>query len=94
MSSHAEILVVARNLIAVADRVMEADDDDMPPPDYLDDRDIATMFVIQAAIGLAELLVTRDDLGDGLMSGRLALAVNNVGVTLLEQPVDPLAEGV
>ena len=81
-----DILAVARDLIAVADRVMSCDDDEAPAPDYFDERDIAAMFVIQAAIGLAEQMAKRDDLGLGLMSGRLALAVNNVGVSLLELP--------
>jgi hypothetical protein len=90
----ADILATARDLIAVADRVMSCDDDEAPAPDWFDDRDVAAMFVIQAAIGLAEQMASRPDLGLGLMSGRYALQVNNLGTVLLEQPVDPLAEGV
>ena len=90
----ADILATARDLIAVADRVMSCDDDEAPAPDWFDDRDVAAVFVIQAAIGLAEQMAKRPDLGLGLMSGRYALQVNNLGTVLLEQPVDPLAEGV
>lgn len=55
-------------------------------PDWLDDRDIAVMALVSIAQGLAELIESRDDFGDGFTSGRYVLAVSRDGMTLLEQP--------
>jgi hypothetical protein len=43
------------------------------------------MFLVSAAVGLAELLQQRDDLGSGLTSGRYHLVVDHTGTTLMER---------
>jgi hypothetical protein len=75
----------ARRLAEIAAAILAADD--MPAPDFLDDRDVAAMFIVSAAVGLAELLDVRDDLGDGLLSGRYQLVVDRTGTALMEREV-------
>jgi hypothetical protein len=71
------------DLLAIAAMIAAGE---MPvAPDWLDDRDIAAMFLVSAAVGLAELLQQRDDLGSGLTSGRYHLVVDHTGTTLMER---------
>ena len=73
----------AHQLLTVAASAI--DGSPTPAIDWLDDRDVVLMFLVSASLALVEGLGTRDDLGDGLMSGRLALVLDSNGARLAER---------
>lgn len=73
----------ARRLATAAAMLLSPEE--TPRPDWLDDGDVTATLIAAFSISLAELLDSRDDLADGIVSGRYTLAVNNKGTALLEQ---------
>jgi hypothetical protein len=78
-----EHLALAQQLLAIAAGAMA--DPESPGVDWHDDQDIGILYLVSAAVAIADAIDTRDDFANGLVSGRVCIVLDAGGATLVER---------
>jgi hypothetical protein len=78
-----EHVELEQQLLAIAANAMA--DPESPGVNWHDDRDEAILYLVSAAVAIADAIDTHDDICDGLVSGRVCFVIDSGGASLVER---------